>query len=77
MTILNLAGGRLRGLTPEARADMARMLTTIDPEQQRRILERLKVEDQLLMREEIGRAQRRLGDVQFGAKVPGLLSTED
>jgi hypothetical protein len=56
---------------------MARMLTTVNPEQQRRILERLKVEDQLLMREEIGRAQRRLGDVQFGAKVPGLLSTED
>ena len=77
MTILNLAGGRLRGLTPEVRADMARMLTTVNPEQQRRILERLKVEDQLLMREEIGRAQRRLGDVQFGAKVPGLLSTED
>jgi hypothetical protein len=77
MTLLNLAGGRLRGLTPDARADMARMLVQTDPEQQAQILSRLKMEDQLLMREELERARRRLMDVQFGAKVPGLLSTED
>jgi hypothetical protein len=29
------------------------------------------------MREEMERARRRLQDVQFGAKVPGLLSTEE
>ncbi len=77
MTFLNLAGGRLRGLTPESRADMARMLVQTDPEQQAQILSRLRMEDQLLMREEMERARRRLQDVQFGAKVPGLLSTED
>ena len=77
MTFLNLAGGRLRGLTPESRADMARMLVQTDPEQQAQILSRLRMEDQLLMREEMERARRRLQDVQFGAKVPGLLSTEE
>ncbi len=77
MTFLSLAGGRLRGLTPGSRADMARMLVQTDPEQQAQILSRLRMEDQLLMREEMERARRRLQDVQFGAKVPGLLSTEE
>lgn len=77
MTILNMAQGRLRGLTPAVRADMARMLVQTDPEQQAQILSRLRMEDQLLMREEMQRAQRRLQDVQFGARVPGLLSTEE
>jgi hypothetical protein len=77
MTILNMAQGRLRGLTPAVREDMARMLVQTDPEQQAQILSRLRMEDQLLMREEMQRAQRRLQDVQFGARVPGLLSTEE
>jgi hypothetical protein len=77
MTILNMAQGRLRGLTPAVRADMARMLVQTDPEQQAQILSRLRAEDQLLMREEMERARRRLQDVQFGARVPGLLSTEE
>jgi len=77
MTFLSLAGGRLRGLTPGSRADMARMLVQTDPEQQAQILSRLRAEDQLLMREEMERARRRLQDVQFGAKVPGLLSVEE
>jgi hypothetical protein len=77
MTILNMAQGRLRGLTPSVREDMARMLVQTDPEQQAQILSRLRAEDQLLMREEMQRAQRRLQDVQFGARVPGLLSTEE
>ena len=77
MTLLNLAGGRLRGLTPKSRADMARMMVQTDPDQQAQILSRLRTEDQLLMREEMERARRRLQDVQFGAKVPGLLSTEE
>jgi hypothetical protein len=53
------------------------MLVQTDPEQQAQILSRLRAEDQLLMREEMQRAQRRLQDVQFGARVPGLLSTEE
>jgi hypothetical protein len=77
MTFLDLAGGRLRGLTPESRADMARMLVQTDPAQQAQILRRLRMEDKRLMLEEMKRARRRLQDVQFGAKVPGLLSTEE
>jgi hypothetical protein len=77
MTFLDLAGGRLRGLTPESRADMARMLVQTDPAQQAQILRRLRMEDKRLMLEEMRRARRRLQDVQFGAKVPGLLSTEE
>lgn len=77
MTMLNIAGGRLRGLTPGAREDMARMLTELEPQQQMQILDRLDLEDQRLMRETIDRARKRLRSVQTGARIPGLLSTEE
>lgn len=77
MTLLNIAGGRLRGLTPGAREDMARMLTEMNPQQQMQILDRLDLEDRRLMQETAARAARRTRDVQFGGRVPGLLSTEE
>jgi hypothetical protein len=77
MTLLNMAGGRLRGLTPAVREDMARMLTTIPPQDQLRILDRLDLEDQRLMREAVQRADKRMKSVQRGARAPGLLSTEE
>jgi len=77
MTLLNIAGGRLRGLTPGAREDMAKMLTTLDPQQQLQVIGRLDLEDQRLMREAINRANKRLRSVQTGARIPGLLTTEE
>lgn len=77
MTLLNIAGGRLRGLTPGAREDMARMLTELDPQQQVQILDRLDLEDQRLMREAVDRANKRMRSVQTGARIPGLLSAEE
>jgi hypothetical protein len=77
MTLLNLAGGRLRGLTPNVREDMARMLTTIPPQDQLRILERLDLEDQRLLREAVERSNKRTKSVQRGARIPGLLSAEE
>jgi hypothetical protein len=77
MTLLNLAGGRLRGLTPNVREDMARMLTTISPQDQLRILERLDLEDQRLLREAVERSNKRTKSVQRGARIPGLLSAEE
>lgn len=77
MTLLNIAGGRLRGLTPDVREDMARMLTEMNPQQQMQILDRLDLEDRRLMQETAARAARRTRDVQFGGRVPGLLSTEE
>lgn len=77
MTLLNIAGGRLRGLTPGAREDMARMLTTLDPQQQLQVLGRLDIEDQRLMKEAVARANQRLRSVQTGARIPGLLTTEE
>lgn len=77
MTMLNIAGGRLRGLTPGAREDMARMLTELEPQQQMQILDRLDLEDQRLMREAVDRANKRMRSVQTGARIPGLLSTEE
>ena len=56
---------------------MARMLTELDPQQQVQILDRLDLEDQQLMRETIDRARKRLRSVQTGARIPGLLSTEE
>jgi len=77
MTMLNMAQGRLRGLTPAVREDMARMLTEVDPQQQRAILARLSDEDRRLLQEAAAR-QFKLGQsVQFGGRLPGLLSTEE
>ena len=77
MTILNMAQGRLRGLTPAVREDMARMLTEIDPQQQRAILQRLSAEDRKLLQEDAARRLKRFESVQFGGRLPGLLSTEE
>ena len=77
MTILNMAQGRLRGLTPAVREDMARMLTEIDPQQQRAILQRLSAEDRKLLQEDAARQLKRFESVQFGGRLPGLLSTEE
>jgi hypothetical protein len=77
MTLLNIAGGRLRGLTPGVREDMARMLTELDPQQQMQILGRLDLEDQRLMKESIARANKRMRSVQTGARIPGLLTAEE
>lgn len=77
MTMLNMAQGRLRGLTPAVREDMARMLTEVDPQQQRAILARLSDEDRRLLQEAAAR-QFKLGQsVQFGGRLPGLLSTDE
>jgi hypothetical protein len=77
LTLLNLAGGRLRGLTPNARADMARMLTEMNPQQQMQILDRLDLEDQRLLRETAAREAKKAQSVQFGGRLPGLLSQEE
>lgn len=77
MTLLNLAGGRLRGLTPNVREDMAKMLTEMNPQEQMRILERLDLEDQRLLRETAQRETKRAQSVQFGGRLPGLLSSEE
>jgi hypothetical protein len=77
MTFLNMAQGRLRGLTPAVREDMARMLTEIDPQQQRAILQRLSAEDRKLLQEDAARQLKRFESVQFGGRLPGLLSTEE
>jgi len=77
MTLLNLAGGRLRGLTPNVREDMAKMLTEMNPQEQMRILERLDLEDQRLLRETAKRETKRAQSVQFGGRLPGLLSSEE
>lgn len=77
MTLLNIAGGRLRGLTPNARADMARMLTEMNPQQQIQILDRLDLEDQRLLREAAERETKKKQSVQFGGRLPGLLSQEE
>ena len=77
MTILNMAQGRLRGLTPAVREDMAKMLTEIDPQQQRAILQRLSAEDRKLLQEDAARQLKRFESVQFGGRLPGLLSTEE
>jgi hypothetical protein len=77
MTLLNIAGGRLRGLTPGVREDMARMLTEMNPQQQMQILERLDIEDRRLIQETAARSAKRTRDVQFGGRVPGLLSTQE
>jgi hypothetical protein len=77
MTLLNLAGGRLRGLTPNVREDMAKMLTEMNPQEQMRILERLDLEDQRLLRETAQREAKRTQSVQFGGRLPGLLTSEE
>jgi len=77
MTLLNIAGGRLRGLTPAVREDMARMLTQMDPQQQMAVLDRLDIEDQKLMRDAATRVAKKVGSVQFGGRLPGLLSTQE
>lgn len=77
MTLLNIAGGRLRGLTPAVREDMARMLTQMDPQQQMAVLDRLDIEDRKLMQDAATRAAKKIGSVQFGGRLPGLLSTQE
>lgn len=77
MTLLNIAGGRLRGLTPAVREDMARMLTQMDPQQQMAVLDRLDIEDRKLMQDAAARAAKKIGSVQFGGRLPGLLSTQE
>jgi hypothetical protein len=77
MTFLNMAQGRLRGLNPAVREDMAKMLTEIDPQQQRAILQRLSAEDRKLLQEDAARQLKRFESVQFGGRLPGLLSTEE
>jgi hypothetical protein len=77
MTLLNIAGGRLRGLTPGVREDMARMLTQMDPQQQMAVLDRLDLEDQKLIKDAAARATKKMGSVQFGGRLPGLLSTQE
>lgn len=77
LTLLNVAGGRLRGLTPAVREDMARMLTQMDPQQQMAVLDRLDIEDRRLMQDAATRLQKRVGSVQFGGRLPGLLATQE
>ena len=77
MTLLNLAGGRLRGLTPNVREDMAKMLTEMNPQEQMRILERLDLEDQRLLKESAKREAKKVQSTQFGGRLPGLLTSEE
>ena len=77
MTLLNLAGGRLRGLTPNVREDMAKMLTEMNPQEQMRILERLDLEDQRLLKESTKREAKKAQSTQFGGRLPGLLTSEE
>jgi hypothetical protein len=77
MTLLNLAGGRLRGLTPNVRQDMAKMLTEMNPEQQMQILNRLDLEDQRLLRETAERETKKVRSTQLGGRLPGLLTSEE
>jgi hypothetical protein len=53
------------------------MLTTIPPQDQLRILERLDLEDQRLLREAVERSNKKTKSVQRGARIPGLLSAEE
>jgi hypothetical protein len=56
---------------------MARMLTQMDPQQQMAVLDRLDIEDQKLMRDAANRVAKKVGSVQFGGRLPGLLSTQE
>ena len=56
---------------------MARMLTEMNPQQQMQILDRLDLEDQRLLREAAAREAKKAQSVQFGGRLPGLLSQEE
>lgn len=75
--LFNVFSGRLRGLTEGTRAEAAKMLMALDPDEQFQVLSRLSAEERKLAQEAVDRARRSQRDFAFGTRIPGLLNGED
>lgn len=76
MMIYNSISGRLRGMTPEVREQVADMLMTVDPVQQQAIISRLSDEEQRIAAEALRRRMQQTQIAARAGRVPGLLSEE-
>lgn len=76
MMIYNTLSGRLRGMTPEVREQVADMLMSVDPVQQQAIIARLSDEEQRLATEALRRRMQQAQTAARAGRVPGLLSEE-
>jgi hypothetical protein len=76
MMIYNTLSGRLRGMTPEVREQVADMLMTVDPVQQQSIIARLSKEEQTLAAEALRRRMQQAQTAARAGRTPGLLSEE-
>lgn len=76
MMIYNSIAGRLRGMTPEVREQVADMLMTVNPAQQQAIVSRLSAEEQRIAAELLRRRMQQAQIAARAGRVPGLLSEE-
>lgn len=75
--ILNFIRGKLQGMTPETRAEIARMMMAVDPQDQARVLQELAAEERKLLIDAMQRGQRGRQVSAAGARLPGLLTGEE
>ena len=75
--ILNFIRGKLQGMTPETRAEIARMMMAVDPQDQARVLQELAAEERKLLIDAMQRGERGRQISAAGARIPGLLTGEE